>query len=112
MGDPRRWLLGLALAAAVAWLAVGGFNRGSATHLSAPRPCLVHSDCAGGRCFAVPNEDGFATFGGCAELCLGDLQCPAGRVCAATAKARGQLVPPHAGLEPGERVCLPGGPSP
>ena len=70
-------------------------------------PCLTHVDCAKAlRCYAVPKDDPFATFGVCVEPCLDDLQCPAGMKCAVTAKGNDQLLPVKVGLEPGERVCI------
>ncbi len=69
--------------------------------------CLTHSDCAKAlRCYALPKEDPFATFGKCVEPCLDDAQCEAGQLCAVTAKGNDQLVPVKVGLQPGERVCV------
>lgn len=106
MRDPRRWLLWVGLAAGVGFIAAS--FRGGGTRAGAHQECLTHSDCAKAlRCYVVPKDDGFATFGVCVEPCLDDLQCYAGLRCTVTAKGNQQLVPVRAGLEPGERVCLP-----
>ena len=107
MRDPRRWLLWVALAAGLAWMAAS-FSRGGKPAGGPNQECLVHADCHKAlRCFTIPKDDGFATFGVCVEPCLDDLQCPALMRCSVTAKGKDQLVPVRAGLEPGERVCLP-----
>ena len=103
--DSRRWLIWVAVAATLAAIA---FGRGGNSVKGGPNlPCLTHLDCAKSlRCYAVPKDDPFATFGVCVESCLDDLQCPAGMKCAVTAKGHEQLVPVKVGLEPGERVCV------
>jgi hypothetical protein len=104
--DPRRWLLGVALASALGWLA---FSPRQSVKSGPQQPCLAHSDCGKSlRCYAVPKSDPFATFGLCVEPCLDDLQCSSGMRCAVTGKGQQQLLPVAPGLEPGERVCLPG----
>lgn len=105
MRDPRRWLLFLALAATIGAIAVGT-GRGGVK--SGPNlECLTHSDCAKAlRCYAIPKDDPFATFGVCVEPCLDDAQCAQGAKCAVTAKGKEQLLPVKPGLEPGERVCI------
>ncbi|MBS1149233.1 MAG: hypothetical protein H6Q89_931 [Myxococcaceae bacterium] len=104
MRDPRGWLLFLAIAAAIAMFA---FNRGGKVKSGPNLQCLTHSDCARAlRCYAVPKDDPFATFGVCVEPCLDDAQCGPGARCAVTARGNEQLLPVKPGLEPGERVCL------
>lgn len=104
MRDPRRWLIFLAIAVALAMFAA---NRGTQVKAGPNLQCLTHADCARGlRCYAIPKDDPFATFGVCVEPCLDDAQCSAGFTCAVTARANEQLVPIKLGLEPGERVCL------
>ncbi len=105
MKDPRSWLIWLAAAAMIGAIAIG---RGSGPVKAGPNlACLTHVDCAKGlRCYAMPKDDPFATFGVCVEPCLDDLQCPSGMKCAVTAKGNAQVVPVKVGLEPGERVCI------
>ncbi len=108
MKDPRRWLLWVAIAAALAW-AAASFRGGGNVKAGVGQQCLVLGDCARSlRCYVEPKDDGFATFGVCAEPCLDDLQCPAGSRCAMTAQAQSQLVPVKPGLPPGDRVCVKG----
>lgn len=105
MRDPRRWVLLLGAAATIGMLAL---NRGGSSTKSGPNlECLTHVDCAKAlRCYAVPKDDPFATFGVCVEPCLDDLQCAPGAKCIVTAKGHEQLLPVRPGLEPGERVCV------
>lgn len=104
MGHPGRWLLLLSLAATLGFWAM---NRGGNVKSGPGLQCLTHGDCAKAlRCYAVPKDDPFATFGVCVEPCLDDLQCGAGMKCAVTAQGKEQLLPVRVGLEPGERVCL------
>jgi hypothetical protein len=104
MRDPRRWLIFLAIGTAIALFAARG-GRGSK---SGPNlECLTHDDCAKSlRCYAIPKDDPFATFGICVEPCLDDAQCSPGLKCGVTGKGKGQLLPVRPGLEPGERVCI------
>jgi Cys-rich repeat protein len=104
--DPRGWLLpAVAVASIVALLLAG---RGRSNAKGGPGfQCLTHIDCAKAlRCYALPKDDPFATFGTCVEPCLDDAQCGAGEKCAVTAKGDEQLVPVKVGLQPGERVCI------
>ena len=103
--DPRRWLIWVGAAAMIGAIAVG--SRGGGTKSGPNLECLVHADCAKAlRCYALPKDDPFATYGVCVEPCLDDAQCPQGMKCAVTAKGHEQLVPVKVGLEPGERVCV------
>ncbi len=102
-----RWLLLVAMAGVVAFWALG--PKGGSVKGGPNLQCLVHADCAKAlRCYAVPKDDPFATYGRCVEPCLDDLQCPAGMHCSVTGKGKEQLLPVRSGLEPGERVCLTG----
>jgi hypothetical protein len=104
MRDPRRWLIFVAIAAAIGAVALG---RGRAAKSGPNLECLTHEDCAKGLfCYAIPRDDPFATFGVCVEKCVEDLQCEPGAKCKPTAQGKGQLLPLKPGLEPGERACL------
>ena len=106
MKDPRRWLVLVALTAALAWVAATYRPKAKA---GPNQPCLVQTDCASSlRCYVEPKADGFATWGNCVEPCLDDLQCAAGSRCAMTGLGQEQLVPVMPGLQPGQRVCVRG----
>lgn len=105
MKDPRGWLIWVGVAATLGILLA---TRGSGGVKAGPgSECMVHRDCAKAlRCYALPKDDPFATYGKCVEPCLDDLQCGAGMKCAVTAQKNDQLVPVAVGLQPGERVCI------
>lgn len=106
MKDPRGWLLWLGLAAAIGLIFMSRGSGGSVKK-GPGFECLTHADCAKAlRCYALPKDDPFATFGTCVEPCLDDAQCGPGMKCAVTAKKNEQLVPVAVGLSPGERVCI------
>ena len=105
MRDPRRWLILLAIAATVGFLLIRRVPAVKTPHSA----CMGDSDCLRAeRCYVVPEESGFATFGLCADPCADDGQC-GGLKCVEVAAGESYVGPSSAAKKIGEghaRVCV------